>query len=783
MIMKLTINTRNEKAELGSMFGIFFEDLNHAADGGLYAELVRNRSFEFAPVDHPDYHALTAWEIFGDEDFTEVYVTEGDAVSSKNPHYLVVKVKESGREAGVVNCGFNSGIPYRAGETYYFTCFVRAAVGCQTVKVLISLCAVDGSIYEEQELKATDRWEKQELTFLAPETDMSGRLKLTVCGEGEANFDFVSLFPADTYKERRNGLRRDLAEALEAMHPKFMRFPGGCLVHDGSLNAEDRNSQYRWKNSIGPLWERPARRSNWGYNQTLGLGYYEYFLLCEDIGAKPVPVLPGGYDPHHHQAADGEQLQEFIQDALDLIEFANGTEDTVWGKKRAEMGHPKPFGMEYLGIGNEEVGEAFFERFPLFQKAIKEAYPKLRLIGTSGPFAAGKEYERGWRSAVEDGADLVDEHFYQSPEWFIANIDRYNKFLPEMPHVFLGEYASKDNTWFNALAEAAFMTGLQNNAPAVELACYAPLFCNVDYVNWKPDMIWYDNHQVMHTPNYYVQKLFMEHQGDVLLEQTWEHMPQSVSIGIDEQRRMHGAVVLSGDETELEFTEIILTDEDCGKSMRIPQIHLGISETSESLGTFTGNNYTIRLKVREISGWKGFKISFAQKDKTNRLFWQFGGWENADSMIGEDIQGNNSVLTQRSRSVEQNRIYDVEIRVRGRSVLVLLDGKEELQTEVRPVLAQPLYSTASRDADTGEIILKLVNLLMQEQETEICLQDIEEATGTAYVIEGYERDDTAHMGENGKFSPEEKRLAVMPGTFRWKIAPQSVCILCMQPLK
>ena len=273
MIMKLTVNTQKEKAELGSMFGIFFEDLNHAADGGLYAELVRNRSFEFAPVDNPAYHSLTAWETFGDEDFTEVYVAEGDAVSSKNPHYLVIKVKEGQREAGAVNCGFNSGIPYQAGETYFFTCFVRAAAGAQTAKARIALCSAEGSIYEEQELKVTDRWEKQELTFRMSETDTSGRLKLTVCGEGEVDFDFVSLFPADTYKGRRNGLRRDLAEALEAMHPKFMRFPGGCLVHDGSLNAEDRDSQYRWKNSIGPLWERPARRSNWGYNQTLGLGY------------------------------------------------------------------------------------------------------------------------------------------------------------------------------------------------------------------------------------------------------------------------------------------------------------------------------------------------------------------------------------------------------------------------------------------------------------------------------------------------------------------------------
>ena len=778
--MKLTIDTKNKKAELGSLFGIFFEDLNHAADGGLYAELIQNRSFEFAPIDHPDYNALTAWECFGRENLTEIYVTEGDAVSSKNPHYLVIKVKQDGEQAGVVNTGFNSGIPYKSNETYYFTCFARSAEDSGIPEILVSLCDADGSVYAEQALRVTKHWKKYDLTFLAPATDLCGRLKLTVCGKGEVQFDFVSLFPADTYKGRTNGLRRDLAEALEDMHPKFMRFPGGCLIHDGSLNADDRNSQYRWKNSIGPLWERPARRSNWSYNQTLGLGYYEYFLFCEDIGAKPLPVLPGGYDPHHRQAAEGELLQEFIQDALDLIEFANGAVDSTWGKKRAEMGHPQPFGLEYLGIGNEEIGEAFFERFPLFQKAIKEAYPEIRLIGTSGPFAAGKEYERGWKSAVEDGADLVDEHYYQSPEWFIANTDRYDAFSPERPHVFVGEYASKANTWFNALAEAAFMTGLQNNAPAVELACYAPLLCNVDYVNWQPDMLWYDNHQIMYTPNYYIQKLFMEHQGDILLEQEWENTGELVNIGMDEQERMSGMVVLSGDETEMEFTETILINEDTGEHIQIPRIHLNIGEISESLGAFSGNNYMICLKARELDGWKGFRVSFAQKDKENRLFWQFGGWENADSMLGEDINGRNSVLTQRSRSVEQNRIYDVQIQVRGQRVSVWLDGELELETQVRPILAKPIYSAASMDKHTGEIILKLVNLLPVAQETEICLKDAEAVKGKAFVIEGYEKDACAHMGDVQKFVPEVREVLPVQGSLCWKMQPLSVSVLRLQ---
>ena len=254
-----------------------------------------------------------------------------------------------------------------------------------------------------------------------------------------------------------------------------MRFPGGCLVHDGSLNPEDRNSMYRWKNTIGPVEERPARRNSWGYNQSLGLGFFEYFQFCEDIGAKPLPVLPGGYDPHHQRIVPLNELQPWIQDALDLIEFANGTPEAEWGGIRARMGHEAPFGLEYIGIGNEEVGDAFFERYPFFHRAVREKYPEIKIIGTAGPFSAGSEYEKGWKCAKEYGSDLVDEHYYHTPEWFLANHHRYDNFRAQDPKVFLGEYASWGNTWYNALAEASFMLGLERNAKAVGLACYAPM--------------------------------------------------------------------------------------------------------------------------------------------------------------------------------------------------------------------------------------------------------------------------------------------------------------------
>lgn len=292
-----------------------------------------------------------------------------------------------------MNVGFNTGIPVRKGENYKLSCFARSASN-STKLVAIALESLEGRVYAQGEITVnSSEWKKYEVKLTANETDYSGRLVLTTIEHGNLYFDMISLFPERTFNNRQNGMREDIAQLLADMKPKFMRFPGGCLVHDGSLNPDDRNSMYRWKNTIGDVEKRPARRNNWGYNQTLGLGYYEYFLFCEDIGAKPIPVLPAGYDPHHHRIVPIEELQPWIDDALDLIEFANGNSSTVWGRKRTELGHPEPFGLEYLGIGNEEVGEAFFERYEYFHKAIKEKYPEIKLINSSGPFAAGSEYD------------------------------------------------------------------------------------------------------------------------------------------------------------------------------------------------------------------------------------------------------------------------------------------------------------------------------------------------------------------------------------------------------
>ena len=775
--MQVKINTRAEKADMQDLFGIFFEDLNHAADGGLYAELIQNRAFEFCSVDNPDYHGLTAWEKIEKGGKTELHVEKEHGLFPENPHYLVMEILEEGEDIGVCNHGFGPGIFYEKGAYYDFSCYARKERGdCD--KLVVSLRSGTGEIYTSQTIDITEKWEKYQLTFKVPCDDRQGRLAVTAKGSGCVELDFVSLFPVHTYKNRKNGLRRDLAQLLEEMHPRFLRFPGGCLVHGGSLHAGDRDSLYRWKNTIGPVENRPACRNNWGYNQTMGLGYYEYFLLCEDLGAKPVPVLPGGYDPHTHEAAVGDELKDYVQDALDLIEFANGDAESYWGSRRAAMGHPEPFHMEYIGIGNEEVGEPFFERYPLFHRAVREKYPEIKIIGTSGPFAAGKEYDRGWQSAREEGADLVDEHYYQSPEWFIAEHHRYDAFWDNGPKVFLGEYASQDNTWFNALAEASYMVGMQNAAHAVKLACYAPLFCHVHYENWRPDMIWFDNCAAVPTPSYHVQKLFMNHHGDAVLKQEISGKGSSVMMSRYPDS-LPGDIVLEANESQVAFENIVITEEDTGKKYTCQKTVLSPECSRKRIATVDSQNYTIRLNARELSGKKGFTVSFGQQDEKNRLFWRLGGWANEDSIIGEDIDGRNSCLIQRTRSVEAGRNYDLELRVRGRRVETYVDGAAELETEVRPVAAEPVYITSSLERETGDIIVKIVNVLPREENVQICLEGEEGSrfTGHIYRMEGFDRDDRNTFKHPDLVRPDVADIEFVSSVFEVDIKPESLCIL------
>ncbi|MBB6734995.1 alpha-L-arabinofuranosidase [Cohnella sp. CBP 2801] len=780
----LRVRTQDKGAPLGDLFGIFFEDLNHAADGGLYAELVQNRSFEFDPVDHPDYHALTAWEIVErGQGRANLTVEDERPLNPRNIHYAAIDIVSEGDGVGLANRGFNTGIPARQGERYRFSVYARRDASFEE-PVRIAIERGDGTVLGETIIRVdSSEWKRYEADIVANATDNGGKLTIVTKGTGKLYLDMVSLFPAKTFRDRPNGLREDIASLLAGLKPKFMRFPGGCLVHDGSLDPDDRDSMYRWKNTIGDVAQRPARRNNWRYNQTLGLGYYELFQFCEDIGAKPIPILPAGYDPHHKRIVPIEELGPWIGDALDLIEFANGGASTEWGRIRAELGHPEPFGLEYIGIGNEEVGAPFFERYEYFHRAIKEKHPEIKIINSSGPFAAGGEYERGWKSARDNRSDLVDEHYYQTPEWFLAHAGRYDGFKADDPKVFLGEYASWGNTYYNALAEAAFMTGLERNAHAVALACYAPLLCNADYVNWKPDLIWFDNHQAFGTANYYVQQLFMHHQGDRLLP--IEASGFEAAKPLREATPIRGTIALGTEGSSVHYSSIRLVNNATGETLEYPDVSLDQSGAGKKqifeLGAADGDDYTLHLRARKDGGGpRGFNLYFGWKDDRNHLNWEIGGWQNQDSIIHSFIDGRGSVLTQSLFEVENGVGYDLTLRISGRSVQASIDGTLMAETEDKIPLIEPLYYTASVEEATGDTIVKVVNV---RDESELAAMVLESWPGKgpvtveAHILSGYRPDEANSFEEPARIAPKTKTLTFDGPSFDYEFPNHSVTVL------
>ena len=635
-------------------------------------------------------------------------------------------------------------------------------------------------------------WNHYEAEITAQETTTAGNLSIYIDAVGRLYLDMVSLFPQKTFMQQRNGLRADIATLLADLKPRFMRFPGGCLVHDGSINAEDRDSLYRWKNTIGVLEERPARRNNWGYNQTLGLGYYEYFCFCEEIGAKPLPVLPAGYDPHHQRKVPFDQLDEWIQEALDLISFANDDTSAQWGRIRCELGHPEPFGLEYIGIGNEEVGEGFFERYPYFHKAIKEKYPDIQIIASSGPFAAGGEYEKGWNCARRNHADLVDEHYYMAPEWFLANHHRYDSFDEKDPRVFLGEYASWGNTWYNALIEASYMTGMERNSEKVGLACYAPLLCNVNYINWKPDMIWFDNHQAYGTANYYVQKLFMNHQGNDRIELEMTGIDDSVTIQDDPKG---GFGLRIEPDTVVRYSQIMVEDIQNSTIWKDSEVYF-VGDKAEQylsadpdarvvtkdilLHTVESDHYIITVKGEMLYGRRGFMLQYGNRDEKNRYQWEIGGWQNMDSALTQDIAGRNSCLTQSSFTVAADREYELKLEIEGRHLRAYIDGELIHEIHHAPVKIEPLYTAASIDRQSGDVIVKLVNVQKRPIDTVLHMEGIEQAKGTAYIMSGFALKDENSFAEPLKVSPREEEIQLTQGCCSCHIDGESVQVLRFQ---
>ena len=531
----IQVDASRGKSISDHLIGIFFEDINYAADGGLYAELVQNRDFEYSSKDgsRQGWDANYAWSVDGQG---SMEIATEHPVHENNPHYAVLDIRQVG--ASLLNDGYD-GITLKKGEKYDFSCFARIAGENKGGKVVVCLLDQAGNEVGKTLVKVSSKsWKKLKGVLTAQEDVRAAKLALRPEVSGTYHFDMVSLFPQNTFKGRKNGLRADLAQVLADLHPRFVRFPGGCVAHgDGIDNI------YDWKGSIGPLEARKPLRNLWGYHQTRGLGYFEYFQFCEDIGAEPVPVLAAGVPcqnsgtcSHHSKDEIGckgqqggipmEEMPAYIQDVLDLIEYANGdARKTEWGRKRAEAGHPKPFNLKYIGIGNEDlITEVFEERFTMIYKAVREKYPEVTVIGTVGPFYEGTDYDEGWKLATRLGVPMVDEHYYVAPGWFIHNQDYYDRYDRNKSKVYLGEYAAhlpgRPSNLETALSEALYLTAVERNADVVSMTSYAPLLAKEGHTQWCPDLIYFNNEEVKPTVGYYTQQMYGQNAGNEYFDST-----------------------------------------------------------------------------------------------------------------------------------------------------------------------------------------------------------------------------------------------------------------------
>ncbi|WP_276484212.1 alpha-L-arabinofuranosidase C-terminal domain-containing protein [Paraflavitalea pollutisoli] len=509
-----------------TMWGIFFEDINFGADGGIYAELVKNRSFEFAAP-------LMGWkEQKPKNDPSNILIiNRGD--QSNNPRYARITVRTP-NGYGLTNEGFR-GMGIKGNEQYDFSILARVVEG--NVKLRVDLVdGTNGAIGRTSVPLDGNTWKKYTGTFTASATEAKAKMNVWFEGTGIIEVDMISLFPQKTWKNRPGGLRPDLVQLLADMKPGFLRFPGGCIVEGRELDT-----RYQWKKTVGPVEDRELIVNRWNtefrhkltpdYYQSFGLGFYEYFLLSEDIGASPLPIINCGMACQFNssEVAPLDALDEYVQDALDLIEFANGSTDSKWGKLRAQMGHPAPFNLKLLGIGNEQWGEQYVDRYKVFAKAIKAKYPEVRLISALGPNPDGELFDYLNPIFRSLKADILDEHYYRAPEWFLKQANRYDNYDRNGPKIFAGEYAAQSkavasadnsNNWQCAMSEAAFMTGLERNADVVHMASYAPLFAHAEGWQWTPDLIWFNNLQSYGTPNYYVQKMYGTNKGTHVVSMT-----------------------------------------------------------------------------------------------------------------------------------------------------------------------------------------------------------------------------------------------------------------------
>lgn len=576
------------------LIGIFFEDISHSADGGLFAELVQNGSFEYSPVERDGWGPATAWRMIRPgHSLGKMEIRMDNPLNSNNPTYMRLYTERSKeyydyrgwKGFGLENNGFD-GISVKAGEQYNFSVFFRN-VGEDAKQVRVALIEHQGrgkgdKILAETNLSVADNvWKKYEAQLVATESCKKASLQILVVDKGYVDIDMVSLMPQDTYKG--HGLRKDLAQALEDLHPKFMRFPGGCIVHGG---GDGFWNTYRWKTTIGPREQRLAQKNCWGYHQSYGLGYYEYFQLCEDINMQPLPILPCGVSC---QGANGgwgmrgqaqdvvpmDEMDEWVQDALDLIEWANGDPATSkWAKMRADQGHPAPFNLKYLGIGNEErISPEFCERFRYMYKKITAAHPEIIIVGTAGPGShpGNGDFEAGWKLAEELDIPILDEHYYEPNRYFLSS-RQYDKYPRDRKtKVYLGEYAAKDKKLIDALAEGLYLLHVERNGDVVAMTSYAPLFARKGATNWNPDLIYFDNERPYLTCSYYVQQMFGKSAGQYYYADCVQFEGDAAGVEQPQVDVLYGQSVVLNTKTRRLFVKL------CNAGAEAKQVNLDLS--------------------------------------------------------------------------------------------------------------------------------------------------------------------------------------------------------------
>ena len=691
------------------LYGIFFEDINHAADGGLYAELIRNRSFEEV---YDSEAGIVAWKPVGD---SQIALTTDGLLNEAQRHALRVTIGKSG--AGVENEGF-WGIDAQNGHQYRLSFWARALQGNPGL-LKASLVGHDGTTLGEIFIgdKIGKKWTRVEARFVCTGDDPKARFQLTAEQPCQLALDVVSLFPP-TFKNRPNGMRPQLAQMLADMHPKFMRFPGGCFV-EGQVSAENA---YHWQRTVGPIEERPGHmNANWSYWVTDGLGFHEYLQLAEDLGAKPLYVVNVGI--WHGGFTPVEELEPWIQEALDALEYANGdAKTTKFGRMRARNGHPEPFNLNLIEIGNENANfyfdsnrdqsERYFERYRKFYDAIKARYPQVQCIGNVESWGTDRP---SWRS--QEPVDILDEHYYRNPAWFADAYDKYDHYDRQGPKIYVGEYAvtsmfGKVGNMNAALGEAVYMIGMENNGDIVTMSSYAPLFVNDNAKNWPTDLIHFDSHRAFGTPSYWVQHLFANHVGTRTVPQTlrWR-LPEPKPI--EAKHPLHVGVGTWATQAEFKEPQLIVD----GKTYALPDLsswkhnrgrepHMEICPVE-----FQGKKYTYTVKARKTDGREGFLLVYNYQNDRDFDWFNVGGWGNAQNAIEQSVDGGRiNIGEELPFSVDEGRWYDLRVEVEGDSVAAYVDGKLQITARHKNPNMRGVYSNTTLDERSNTLYIKVVNV-------------------------------------------------------------------------